>query len=146
MKKINLIGINAKKALLVFNKISSAQINKILSNYNQLILKNKKQIIQKNSIDVKNMHRKHLVDRLVLNEKRNDYCDFFNKKTELINFDNETDLVKKIIYYLEKPKLRNTIAFNCYKKYHNNFNINVIAKYILKILNKEDVKGKFIWT
>ena len=50
MKKINLIGVNAKKALLVFNKISSSQINKVLSNYSQLILKNKKQIIQKNII------------------------------------------------------------------------------------------------
>ena len=78
MKKINLIGANAKKALLVFNKISTAQINKVLSNYSQLILKNKKQIIKKNSIDLKNMHRKHLVDRLVLNEKKNRYFKVFN--------------------------------------------------------------------
>lgn len=82
----------------------------------------------------------------VLNEKKNCYSDFFNEKTELINFKNEKDLVKKIIYYLEKPKLRNAIAFNCYKKYHNKLNINVITKYVLKILYKEDVKGKFIWT
>lgn len=47
MKKINLIGVNAKKALLVFNKISSAQINKVLSNYSQLILKNKNKLLKK---------------------------------------------------------------------------------------------------
>ena len=78
MKKINLIGANAKKALLVFNKISSAQINKVLSNFSQLIQKNKKQINKKNSIDVKNMIRKHIVDRLVLNEKKNRCFKVFN--------------------------------------------------------------------
>ena len=82
----------------------------------------------------------------VLNEKKNSYSDFFNKKTELINFENEKDLVKKIIYYLKKPKLRYKIASNSYKKYHNNFNINTVMKYVLKILNKEDIKSKFIWT
>ena len=51
MKKIKLIGINAKKALLTFSKINSKQSNRVLSNYNNLILKNKKQIMQRNAID-----------------------------------------------------------------------------------------------
>tara|TARA_B110000444_G_scaffold259731_1_gene304442 strand:- start:2657 stop:3898 length:1242 start_codon:yes stop_codon:yes gene_type:complete len=72
MKKIKLIGINAKKALLTFSKINSKQSNRVLSNYNNLILKNKKQIMQRNAIDVKNIKREHLVDRLVLNAKRID--------------------------------------------------------------------------
>ncbi len=72
MKKIKLIGINARKALLAFGEISSKQSNKVLSNYSNLILKNKKQIIQRNTIDVKNVKREHLVDRLILNPKRID--------------------------------------------------------------------------
>jgi glutamate-5-semialdehyde dehydrogenase len=133
MKKINLIGINAKKALLVFNKISSAQINKILSNYNQLILKNKKQIIQKNSIDVKNMHRKHLVDRLVLNEKRIDTLR--HSINEIIKFPNPINKtlekwkrpngleIKKVstsigvigVIYESRPNVTSDVSALCFK-------------------------------
>ncbi|MDB9802716.1 glutamate-5-semialdehyde dehydrogenase, partial [Pelagibacteraceae bacterium] len=38
--------------------------------YNKSLLKNKKRIIKDNLKDVKNAKRKHLVDRLILNEKR----------------------------------------------------------------------------
>ena len=133
MKKINLIGINAKKALLVFNKISSVQINKILSNYNQLILKNKKQIIQKNSIDVKNMHRKHLVDRLVLNEKRIDALRY--SINEIIKFPNPINKtlekwkrpngleIKKVstsigvigVIYESRPNVTSDVSALCFK-------------------------------
>ena len=133
MKKINLIGVNAKKALLVFNKISSAQINKILSNYNQLILKNKKQIIQKNSIDVKNMHRKHLVDRLVLNEKRIDALRY--SINEIIKFPNPINKtlekwkrpngleIKKVstsigvigVIYESRPNVTSDVSALCFK-------------------------------
>ena len=133
MKKINLIGINAKKALLVFNKISSAQINKILSNYNQLILKNKKQIIQKNSIDVKNMHRKHLVDRLVLNEKKIDALRY--SINEIIKFPNPINKtlekwkrpngleIKKVstsigvigVIYESRPNVTSDVSALCFK-------------------------------
>ena len=133
MKKINLIGVNAKKALLVFNKISSAQINKVLSNYNQLILKNKKQIIQKNSIDVKNMHRKHLVDRLVLNEKRIDALRY--SINEIIKFPNPINKtlekwkrpngleIKKVstsigvigVIYESRPNVTSDVSALCFK-------------------------------
>jgi glutamate-5-semialdehyde dehydrogenase len=133
MKKINLIGTNAKKALLVFNKISSAQINKVLSNYSQLILKNKKQIIQKNSIDVKNMHRKHLVDRLVLNEKRIDALRY--SINEIIKFPNPINKtlekwkrpngleIKKVstsigvigVIYESRPNVTSDVSALCFK-------------------------------
>ena len=133
MKKINLIGVNAKKALLVFNKISSAQINKVLSNYSQLILKNKKQIIQKNSIDVKNMHRKHLVDRLVLNEKRIDALRY--SINEIIKFPNPINKtlekwkrpngleIKKVstsigvigVIYESRPNVTSDVSALCFK-------------------------------
>ena len=133
MKKINLIGVNAKKALLVFNKISSSQINKVLSNYSQLILKNKKQIIQKNSIDVKNMLRKHLVDRLVLNEKRIDALRY--SINEIIKFPNPINKtlekwkrpngleIKKVstsigvigVIYESRPNVTSDVSALCFK-------------------------------
>ena len=133
MKKINLIGVNAKKALLVFNKISSSQINKVLSNYSQLILKNKKQIIKKNSIDVKNMHRKHLVDRLVLNEKKIDALRY--SINEIIKFPNPINKtlekwkrpngleIKKVstsigvigVIYESRPNVTSDVSALCFK-------------------------------
>ena len=133
MKKINLIGVNAKKALLVFNKISSAQINKVLSNYSQLILKNKKQIIKKNSIDVKNMLRKHLVDRLVLNEKKIDALRY--SINEIIKFPNPINKtlekwkrpngleIKKVstsigvigVIYESRPNVTSDVSALCFK-------------------------------
>jgi len=70
MKKLKQIGINAKKALPVLNNLDEQKINKVLLSYNQLLLKNKKQILQENMKDVKNTKKKHLVDRLILNDQR----------------------------------------------------------------------------
>ena len=42
----------------------------LILKYNQLLLDNKRQILQENLRDVKVMKRKHLIDRLVLDEKR----------------------------------------------------------------------------
>jgi len=82
----------------------------------------------------------------VLNEEKNKYSDFFDNKNEIINFKNEKDLKNKILYYLDKPKLRKKIASNSYKKYHTYFNTNIIIKYIIDILNGENIKQKYIWT
>ena len=70
MKKLNQIGVNAKKALIVLNRLNGEKINKVLSDYNLLIFKNKKQILQQNTKDVKSVKRKNLVDRLILDNKR----------------------------------------------------------------------------
>ena len=72
MKKIKQIGLNAKKAFAVLNNLDEKKINKVLLAYNRLLLKNKKQILQENIKDVKNIKRKHLVDRLMLDNKRID--------------------------------------------------------------------------
>ena len=72
MKKLNQIGVNAKKALVTLNNLDGKKINKVLLSYNQLLLKNKKQILQENIKDVKSVKRKHLVDRLILDNKRID--------------------------------------------------------------------------
>ena len=70
MKKIKQIGLNAKKAFMQLNHLDVKKINKVLLNYNQLLLENKKKILQENSKDLRGMQRKHLVDRLILDEKR----------------------------------------------------------------------------
>ena len=72
MKKIKQIGVNAKKALTILNNLNEKKINEVLLNYNKLLLENKKQILQENIKDIKNVKRKHLVDRLILNNKRID--------------------------------------------------------------------------
>ncbi|MDC0628142.1 glutamate-5-semialdehyde dehydrogenase [Pelagibacteraceae bacterium] len=72
MKYLKKIGSNAKKAFEQLKSVKHSQIKSVLNDYNKAILKNKKKIIRENLIDVKNIKRKHLVDRLILNEKRID--------------------------------------------------------------------------
>ena len=70
MKKLKQIGINAKKAFAVLKNLESKKIDKVLLKYNQLLSENKKQILQENLKDVRTAKRKHLIDRLILDEKR----------------------------------------------------------------------------
>ena len=57
MKKLNEIGVNARKALTVLNNLNEEKINKVLLSYNRLLLENKKQILQENIKDVKNVKK-----------------------------------------------------------------------------------------
>jgi len=86
MKKLKQIGINAKKAFLQLNNLDSKKINKVLDTYSQLLLKNKKQILNENLKDVKFSARKHLLDRLILDEKKID--GIRNSVNEIIKFKN----------------------------------------------------------
>ena len=70
MSYLEKIGKNAKIAFEDLKTVKHSQIKKVLENYNKSLLKNKKNIIKENYKDVKNVKRKHLVDRLILNEKR----------------------------------------------------------------------------
>jgi len=64
------IGKNAKKAFEDLKSTKHEKIKKVLDNYCKELLKNKKKIIKENIKDVRNVKRKHLVDRLILNENR----------------------------------------------------------------------------
>ena len=64
------IGKNAKRAFEDLKNIKHKKIKKVLEDYNKTLLKNKKSIFRENLKDVKNVKRKHLVDRLILNNKR----------------------------------------------------------------------------
>ena len=70
MNYLETIGKNAKKAFEDLKSVNHNKIKKVLENYNYSLLKNKKRIIKENFKDVKNVQRKHLVDRLILNDKR----------------------------------------------------------------------------
>ena len=70
MSNLEIIGKNAKKAFEDLKSVEHSKIKRVLENYNKSILKNKKKIIKENLYDVKNVKRKHLVDRLILNNKR----------------------------------------------------------------------------
>jgi len=70
MNYLENIGKNAKKAFEDLKNVKHAKIKKVLENYNNSLRKNKKRIIKENLKDVKNIKRKHLVDRLILNDIR----------------------------------------------------------------------------
>ena len=70
MSYLKNIGKNAKKAFENLKAVKHSKIKKVLENYNKSLLDNKLKIIKENHKDVKNIKRKHLIDRLILNEKR----------------------------------------------------------------------------
>ena len=70
MNYLETVGKNAKKAFEDLKDVKHKKIKKVLDNYNQSLLKNSNKIIRENLKDVKNVKRKHLVDRLILNKKR----------------------------------------------------------------------------
>ncbi len=70
MNYLNKIGKNARTAFEDLKEVKHDKIKKVLEDYNKSLLKNKKKIIMENLKDVKSVKRKHLVDRLILNDKR----------------------------------------------------------------------------
>ena len=72
MQYLEKIGKNAKKAFEELKSINHDKIKKVLFEYNKALLKNKRKIILENQKDIRNIKRKNLVDRLILDEKRID--------------------------------------------------------------------------
>lgn len=72
MQYLETIGKNSRKAFEELKSIEHNKIKSVLEYYNKSLLKNKTKIIKENQKDVKNVKREHLVDRLILNEKRID--------------------------------------------------------------------------
>ena len=70
MNYLNSIGKNAKKAFEDLKGVNHKKIKKVLEKYNQSLLKNTNKVIRENLKDIKNVKRKHLVDRLILDKKR----------------------------------------------------------------------------
>ena len=72
MQYLEKIGKNARKAFEDLKDVKHNKIKRVLDNYSKEILNNKSILIKKNLKDVRNVKRKNLVDRLILNDKRID--------------------------------------------------------------------------
>jgi len=92
------MGINSQKAFEKLKKVDHKTINKVLEFYNKNILENKNQIIRQNLKDVKNAKKKHLIDRLILDE--NKINGIRHAVNEVIKFKNP---IGKVISKWERP-------------------------------------------
>ena len=70
MSYLEKIGKNAREAFEDLKVIEHYKVNKVLNDYNVEIHRNKKKIIKENLKDIKNIKRKNLIDRLILNDNR----------------------------------------------------------------------------
>jgi len=133
MKKLKQIGVNAKKAFNILKNLDGKSVNKVLLSYNQLLLKNKKQILRENIKDIKCVKRKHLLDRLMLDDKRIE--GIRNSINEILKFDNPLNKVleewkrpnglkiKKVttpmgvigVIYESRPNVTSDVAALCLK-------------------------------
>jgi glutamate-5-semialdehyde dehydrogenase len=133
MNYLKNIGKNAKKAFEDLKAIKHNKIKKVLENYNKSLLSNKQKIIKENYKDVKNIKRKNLVDRLILNEKRieairhsiNEIAKFKNPVGQILeNWKRPNKLnIKKIstpigvigVIYESRPNVTADVAALCLK-------------------------------
>jgi len=86
MKYLTDIGKKSKIAFEQLSKIKKNKISSVLKSYNRELLINRKQIIKENLKDIKNIKRKNLIDRLVINDERID--EIRNSINEIIKFKN----------------------------------------------------------
>ena len=98
MSYLETIGKKARKAFEDLKSVNHSKIKKVLEDYNKSLLKNKKRIIQENRKDVKNVKRKHLIDRLILNDKRIDGIRY--SISEITKF---KDPIGKVIEQWQRP-------------------------------------------
>jgi glutamate-5-semialdehyde dehydrogenase len=69
MNYLEKIGKNSRRAFEDLKTTKQDKIKKVLNSYSKSLLINKKKIIRENQKDIKNIKRKNLVDRLIINEK-----------------------------------------------------------------------------
>jgi glutamate-5-semialdehyde dehydrogenase len=86
MSYLENIGKKSKKAFEDLKTIKHDKIKKVLESYNKSLQINKQKIIKENKKDIKNVKRKNLVDRLILNERRID--GIRHSINEITNFKN----------------------------------------------------------
>jgi len=98
MRYLKKIGLNAKRAFEELKSVKHNKIKLVLNDYNTVILKNKKKIFRENLKDVKNVKRKHLIDRLILDEKSID--SIRNSINEIAKF---KDPIGKVLERWQRP-------------------------------------------
>ena len=133
MSYLENIGKNSRKAFEDLKSIKHGKIKKVLESYNKSLLKNKQKIIRENKKDVKNIKRKNLIDRLILNEKRiegirhsiNEICKFKNpigqvleswKRPNKLNIKKISTPIGVIgVIYESRPNVTADVAALCLK-------------------------------
>ena len=133
MNYLENIGKNSKKAFEDLKSVKHDKIKKVLESYNKSLRINKKIIIRENQKDLKNVIRKNLIDRLVLNEKRiegirhsiNEICNFKNpigqiletwKRPNKLNIKKVSTPIGVIgVIYESRPNVTADVAALCLK-------------------------------
>ncbi len=98
MQYLENIGKNARKAFEDLKTVKHNKIINVLNEYNKMLFRYKKNIIKENQKDVKNIKRKHLVDRLILTDKKIE--DVRNSINEIAKFKNP---IGKILEKWQRP-------------------------------------------
>ncbi len=98
MKYLEIIGKNSRKAFDDLKDVKHSQIKRVLYDYNKALLKNKSIIIKENQKDIKKVKRGHLVDRLILDNKRIE--GIRGSINEIAKFENP---VGKILEHWKRP-------------------------------------------
>jgi len=171
MQYLKNIGKNARSAFEDLKSVNHKKVVKVLNDYNKTLFRNKRKIIKENQKDVKNVKREHLVDRLILNEKRID--GIRNSINEIAKFKNPIGKVleqwqrpnkiniKKVsipigvigVIYESRPNVTSDVAALCFKSGNavilkggsEAINTNrILAKLFRKALKKNKVDENFI--
>ena len=133
MQYLKTIGKNAKKAFENLKAVKHSKIKTVLGAYNKELLRNKNKIIKENQKDIKNVKRKQLVDRLILNNERiegirysiNEIAKFKNPVGQVLeNWQRPNKLkIKKVstpigvigVIYESRPNVTADVAALCFK-------------------------------
>ena len=133
MQYLKTIGKNSKKAFENLKAVKHSKIKTVLDAYNKELLKNKNKIIKENQKDIKNVKRKHLIDRLILNDKKiegirhsiNEIAKFKNPVGQVLeNWQRPNKLkIKKVstpigvigVIYESRPNVTADVAALCFK-------------------------------
>ena len=133
MQYLKTIGKNSKKAFENLKAVKHSKIKTVLDAYNKELLRNKNKIIKENQKDIKNVKRKHLVDRLILNNKKiegirhsiNEIAKFKNPVGQVLeNWQRPNKLkIKKVstpigvigVIYESRPNVTADVAALCFK-------------------------------
>ncbi len=86
MQYLEKIGKNSRAAFKDLKTVTHEKIKKVLNDYNKAIFKNKRNILRENQKDVRNIKREHLIDRLILDDKR--ISNIRNSINEIAKFTN----------------------------------------------------------
>lgn len=82
---------------------------------------------------------------LTFNNRRNKLEIFFKENKEMVFYSSKEELLDKILYYKANDKERMRIAKNGYHRYHNEYNAQLIARYIIESTFELEYSYPYAW-